>query len=160
ARHDGTESPVIVAVVLVLGAAGLALGAMLLFDFALVARWAAPNIGAAVAIAFTVMWILMFAQGPPAGVMGLTGIVGSALFVGFIRATSAFATEATTFLTNSQVATLPLFLMMGSFAAVSGMSDDMYRLGHVLLSRYRGGLALATIGGCAGFAAFTGSSLP
>ena len=49
--------------------------------------------------------------------------------------------------------------MMGSFAAVSGMSDDMYRLGHVLLSRYRGGLALATIGGCAGFGALTGSSL-
>jgi len=42
---------------------------------------------------------------------------------------------------------------------VSGMSDDMYRLGHVLLSRYRGGLALATIGGCAGFGALTGSSL-
>ena len=49
--------------------------------------------------------------------------------------------------------------MMGSFAAVSGMSDDMYRLGHVLLSRRRGGLALATIGGCAGFGALTGSSL-
>ena len=49
--------------------------------------------------------------------------------------------------------------MMGSFAAVSGMSDDMYALGHVLLSRYRGGLALATIGGCAGFGALTGSSL-
>ena len=49
--------------------------------------------------------------------------------------------------------------MMGSFAAVSGMSDDMYRLGHVLLARYRGGLALATIGGCAGFGALTGSSL-
>jgi tripartite ATP-independent transporter DctM subunit len=39
------------------------------------------------------------------------------------------------------------------------MSDDMYRLGHVLLSRRRGGLALATIGGCAGFGALTGSSL-
>ena len=49
--------------------------------------------------------------------------------------------------------------MMGSFAAVSGMADDMYRLGHVLLSRCRGGLALATIGGCAGFGALTGSSL-
>src|SRR5215470_14541077 len=118
ARHEVTESSVVVAVVLVLGTTVLALGALLLFDFALVARWAAQNIGAAVAIAFTVMWILMFAQVPLAAVMGLTGIVGSALFVGFIPATSAFATEATTFLTNSQVATLPLFLMMGSFAAV------------------------------------------
>jgi C4-dicarboxylate transporter, DctM subunit len=112
-----------------------------------------------VTIAFVVMWIFMLGQAPLAAVMGLTGIFGAALFTGFAPAISAFATEATTFLTNSQVATLPLFLMMGSFAAVSGMSDDMYRLGHVLLSRYRGGLALATIGGCAGFGALTGSSL-
>ena len=110
-------------------------------------------------IAFVVMWLLMLGQVPLAAVMGLTGIFGAALFIGFAPAISAFATEATTFLTNTQVATLPLFLMMGSFAAVSGMSDDMYRLGHVLLSRYRGGLALATIGGCAGFGALTGSSL-
>jgi tripartite ATP-independent transporter DctM subunit len=101
----------------------------------------------------------MLAQVPLAAVMGLTGLVGSAMFINFAPAFSTFATEATGFLTNSQVATLPLFLMMGSFAAVSGMSDDMYRLGHVLLSRRRGGLALATIGGCAGFGALTGSSL-
>jgi tripartite ATP-independent transporter DctM subunit len=130
-----------------------------LVEFAWLSRWATQNIGAAVTIAFIVMWLLMLGQVPLAAVMGLTGIFGSALFIGFAPAVSAFATEATTFLTNTQVATLPLFLMMGSFAAVSGMSDDMYRLGHVLLSRYRGGLALATIGGCAGFGALTGSSL-
>ena len=119
----------------------------------------ASNVGLAVTIAFVLMWLLMLGQVPLAAVMGLTGVVGSALFIGFAPAISAFATEATTFLTNTQVATLPLFLMMGSFAAVSGMADDMYRLGHVLLSRRRGGLALATIGGCAGFGALTGSSL-
>ena len=72
---------------------------------------------------------------------------------------SAFATEATGLLTNSQLATLPLFLMMGSFAAVAGLADDLYRLSHVLFSRWRGGLAYATIGSCAGFGALTGSSL-
>src|SRR4029079_19531551 len=72
---------------------------------------------------------------------------------------SAFATEATGFLTNSQIATLPMFLMMGSFAATAGMSDDIYRLAHAVLGRFRGGLALATIGGCAGFGALTGSSM-
>ena len=153
------ESPVVTLIAVVIAAAALALACFVLFDFAWVSRWAASNIGLAVTIAFTFMWILMLAQVPLAAVMGLTGVVGSALFVGFAPAISAFATEATSFLTNSQVATLPLFLMMGSFAAVSGMSDDMYRLGHVLLSRYRGGLALATIGGCAGFGALTGSSL-
>jgi C4-dicarboxylate transporter DctM subunit len=151
--------PVVTTIVLVVSAVVFATIAFGLVEFAWLSRWATQNIGAAVTIAFIVMWLLMLGQVPLAAVMGLTGIFGSALFIGFAPAVSAFATEATTFLTNTQVATLPLFLMMGSFAAVSGMSDDMYRLGHVLLSRYRGGLALATIGGCAGFGALTGSSL-
>ncbi len=151
--------PVVTTIVLVVSAAVFGTIAFGLVEFAWLSRWATQNIGAAVTIAFIVMWLLMLGQVPLAAVMGLTGIFGSALFIGFAPAVSAFATEATTFLTNTQVATLPLFLMMGSFAAVSGMSDDMYRLGHVLLSRYRGGLALATIGGCAGFGALTGSSL-
>ena len=159
-RAPGTsESPVVTAIVLAVGAILVALGLFMAYDFAAIARWTGRNVGLAVTLAFIVMWLLMLAQVPLAAVMGLTGVVCSALFIGFAPAISAFATEATTFLTNAQVATLPLFLMMGSFAAVSGMSDDMYRLGHVLLSRYRGGLALATIGGCAGFGALTGSSL-
>jgi C4-dicarboxylate transporter, DctM subunit len=153
------ESPAMIATVAVTAAAVFALIGWCLLNFGLVSHWAGRNLGCAVGIAFAVMWILMLGQIPLAAVMGLAGILGAALFVGFVPAASAFATEAATFLTNSQIATLPLFLMMGSFAAVSGMADDMYRLGHVLLSRSRGGLALATIGGCAGFGALTGSSL-
>src|SRR5499426_322301 len=76
-RHEAHESPVVVAIVMVLGAATLALCAILLFDFAAAAHWASQHIGAAVAIAFIFMWILMFAQVPLAAVMGVTGIVGS-----------------------------------------------------------------------------------
>jgi tripartite ATP-independent transporter DctM subunit len=153
------EPPVMIAIVVVTAVVVFGVIAWCLFNFGLVSHWAGRNLGLAVGIAFALMWILMLGQVPLAAVMGLTGILGAALFVGLVPAASAFATEAATFLTNSQIATLPLFLMMGSFAAVSGMADDMYRLGHVLLSRRRGGLALATIGGCAGFGALTGSSL-
>ena len=128
-------------------------------DFAALSRWATQNPGIAVTIAFVADVDLMLGAGAARRGHGPDRHRRAALFIGFAPAMSAFATEATSFLTNSQVATLPLFLMMGSFAAVSGMADDMYRLGHVLLSRYRGGLALATIGGCAGFGALTGSSL-
>ena len=155
----GGESPVMVAIVVPTAIVVFAAIGWTLFDLPAVSYWAGHNLGLAVAIGFALMWLLMLGQVPLAAVMALIGIIGSALFVGFVPATSAFATEAVTFLTNSQIATLPLFLMMGSFAAVSGMADDMYRLGHVLLSRRRGGLALATIGGCAGFGALTGSSL-
>ena len=96
---------------------------------------------------------------PLAAVTGIIGIVGCSLFIGAAPSMSAFATEATGLLTNSQLATLPLFLMMGSFAAVAGLADDLYRLSNVLFGRWRGGLAYATIGSCAGFGALTGSSL-
>jgi tripartite ATP-independent transporter DctM subunit len=105
------------------------------------------------------MWILLLVLVPLSAVMGLMGLVGTALFIGFPPALSAFATEVSGFLTNSQVAVLPLFLMMGSFAAIAGIADDMYALAHALLSRFPGGIAMATIGGCAGFGAMTGSTI-
>ena len=129
------------------------------FYFPNIGRWASSHPGTAVVIAFSAMWIFMLAQVPLAALTGLVGIVGAALFIGFSPALSAFATGATGMLTNSQIATLPLFLMMGSFAAVSGMADDLYRLAHSVFGRQRGGLAYATIGSCAGFGALTGSSL-
>jgi tripartite ATP-independent transporter DctM subunit len=122
-------------------------------------RWSSSNPGTTVVVAFAILWLFMLLLMPLAAVTGIIGIVGCALFIGFAPALSAFATEATGLLTNSQLATLPLFLMMGSFAAVAGLADDLYRLSHVLFGRWRGGLAYATIGSCAGFGALTGSSL-
>ncbi len=128
-------------------------------NFAGLSRWSSSNPGATVVISFVILWVFMLLLMPLAAVTGIIGIVGTALFIGVAPAMSAFATEATGLLTNSQLATLPLFLMMGSFATVAGLADDLYRLSHVLFSRWRGGLAYATIGSCAGFGALTGSSL-
>ena len=145
-------------------AMGLAVCVMVLavyciVNFAGLSGWSSKHPGATVAIAFAVLWLLMLLLMPLAAVTGIIGIVGCSLFIGAAPAVSAFATEATGLLTNSQLATLPLFLMMGSFAAVAGLADDLYRLSHVLFGRWRGGLAYATIGSCAGFGALTGSSL-
>jgi len=157
APGSGHQALTVVAAVLAVVMAGALLyGAINLTS---VSRWVATNPGKAVGIGFAVMWIFMLGQIPLATLTGLIGIVGAALFIGFAPALSAFATEATGLLTNNQIATLPLFLMMGSFAAVSGMADDLYRLAHAGFGRFRGGLALATIGSCAGFGALTGSSL-
>jgi tripartite ATP-independent transporter DctM subunit len=129
------------------------------FTFPAVMNWAQQNVGTTVLVAFASLWLLMLVLMPLATVTGLVGILGAASLIGWNPALSAFASEATGLLTNSQMATLPLFLMMGSFAAVSGMAQDLYRLAHVVFSRFRGGLALATIGSCAGFGALTGSSI-
>jgi tripartite ATP-independent transporter DctM subunit len=160
--YDATKTkshPIAAAIAALLGLFVVALTIYALADFSGMSNWAQNNPGKAVTIAFVVMWVFMLALMPLAVLTGLIGVVGTALFVGLAPALNAFATEATGLLTNSQVATLPLFLMMGSFAAVSGMADDLYQLAHVIFGRYRGGLALATIGGCAGFGALTGSSL-
>ena len=128
-------------------------------EFPALMAWAQSHVGLTVILAFIVMWLLTVALIPIAAVMGCAGLVAAALFTGWAPAMSAAASMVTGFLTNSQVATLPLFLMMGSFAAVADISEDVYRLAHVVLGRFRGGLALATIGGCAGFGSLTGSSM-
>jgi tripartite ATP-independent transporter DctM subunit len=54
---------------------------------------------------------------------------------------------------------IPLFVLMGQFAFYSGMSKDIYSAVHKWMGHLPGGLGMATIAGCAGFAAISGSSL-
>src|SRR3546814_2284141 len=58
--------------------------------------------------------------------------------------------------------TAPLFpspTLFRSFAGAAGLSADLFRLAYALVGHRRGGLAMATIGGCAGFGAICGSSV-
>ncbi|MPZ55496.1 MAG: TRAP transporter large permease subunit [Rhizobiales bacterium] len=137
-------------------AAALALAA---FDAALgpIARFAQSQPLAFSALIIVVLWILLLLSVPLAAVMGLLGLIGTVAYITLDPALTVLGNESVQFLTNSQVAVL--FLMMGSFAVVAGMSSDIYHLAHTLLAHRRGGLALATIGGCGGFGALTGSSL-
>lgn len=54
---------------------------------------------------------------------------------------------------------IPLFILMGQFAFVSGISRDIYKAVYTWIGHFRGGLAMATILACSGFAAVCGSSL-
>jgi len=54
---------------------------------------------------------------------------------------------------------VPLFILMGAFATVSGMGQDLYRTAYTWVGHRQGGLASATILSCAGFAALSGSSV-
>ena len=124
-----------------------------------IASWAQNHVGLTLTLIFVVMWLLTLVLIPIAAIMGIVGVISSALFVGIWPSLSAASTEVTDFLGSPQLATLPLFLMMGSFAQVADVAEDIYRLAHVLLGRLRGGLGLATIAGCAGFGALTGHSV-
>ncbi|MCV6577245.1 MAG: TRAP transporter large permease [Cohaesibacter sp.] len=54
---------------------------------------------------------------------------------------------------------LPLFLLMGQFATLGGMSSALMKAGNAFVGHYRGGLAMAVIAACGGFGAICGSSL-
>lgn len=111
----------------------------------------------------TVLTIVMMAavllMTPIAAAMGAVGLIGAVLLMGFNPAILVLGTSAVEYLANPEMAVLPFFLIMGAFAGFAGLSDDIYRLAHVLLGHRRGGLALATVGGCAGFGALSSSSI-
>ena len=95
----------------------------------------------------------------PIGIaMGVAGFVGFGLLNGFGPAVTLLATEPAQVFADPNLAVIPLFLLMGSLATISGLSDDIYRLMYALVGHLPGGLACATIGGCAGFGAVCGSS--
>jgi tripartite ATP-independent transporter DctM subunit len=54
---------------------------------------------------------------------------------------------------------IPLFLMMGNFANRAGVTTALFRAASAFIGHFRGGLAMAAIGGCAGFGTISGSSL-
>ncbi|HAJ19865.1 MAG TPA: TRAP transporter large permease, partial [Rhodospirillaceae bacterium] len=91
--------------------------------------------------------------------MAIAGVLGVAALIGWGPALSLLGTETVANLSSTDLAVVPLFLLMGSFASAGRMSTEIYSLAQAGLGHRRGGLAYATIMGCAGFGAICGSSL-
>ncbi len=60
---------------------------------------------------------------------------------------------------NFNLLVIPMFVLMGNLAGVSGMSADLFAAAYRWMGHLKGGLASATVAACAGFAALSGSSL-
>ncbi len=115
--------------------------------------------GANIAVVAAILTLLIVASVPISVTLAFAGFCGIAFTLGGSSAASIFGGESYSHMTNSGLIVLPFFLLMGAFAGVSGLAADIYRLAFELLKPVRGGLAHATIIGCAGFGALTGSSL-
>jgi tripartite ATP-independent transporter DctM subunit len=63
------------------------------------------------------------------------------------------------FLKNYSLATVPLFILMGHLAFEAGFTTDVYRAARLWLAKLPGGVAMASVVGCGGFSAITGSSV-
>jgi|SRR5579875_1407854 len=159
AEANRPPHPIFAACFIAVAAALVALIAWGAIEFDDVSHWMRAHTMVGMVYAFIGMWLLMLAHVPLAALTGAVGIAGGAVYIGVGPALGGFATTAWDFLSNPQVMTLPLFLMMGSFAAIAGLAEDAYVLSNIVLGRMRGGLALATVTGCAMFGAMTGSSV-
>ena len=104
------------------------------------------------------LFALILAQVPIGFAMIIVGVVGVALQTSWPSALTLLATEPASVLSNVDLATVPLFLLMGTFATMAGFSQEIYAAVAALLGHRRGGLAYATIGGSASFGVMCGSS--
>ncbi|MBC8466467.1 MAG: TRAP transporter large permease subunit [Deltaproteobacteria bacterium] len=104
--------------------------------------------------------LLLMAMGMPiAFAMLLSGGIGIATIVGPQAALSMVGQLAVSVTTNYDLSVAPMFILMGAFVTRAGMSHDLYDACHAFLGHLRGGLAMATVAACGGFAAVCGSSL-
>ena len=102
--------------------------------------------------------VLIMLQVPIGFAMLIVGVAGFGLQAGWAPAFTLLASEPSGILASVDLATVPLFLLMGTFATAAGFSADIYNAAAALLGHRRGGLAYATIGACASFGAVCGSS--
>ena len=109
---------------------------------------------------FISLFALMLLRVPVGIAMGTVGVLGFGYMVGDIGpALKLLSQSPIRTATDAEFAVIPLFLLMGAFASASGMSRELFRASNTFLGHLRGGLGIATIAACGGFAAICGSSV-
>ena len=110
-------------------------------------------------VGIVVLIIVLFSGIPVGTAMALIGFLG----MSYVNSTNAGAaimgTTPFNVLSSYGNSIIPLFILMGAFCFSSGLSHDLYFSLYKWLGRFPGGLAMATVGACAGFAAVSGSSV-
>jgi tripartite ATP-independent transporter DctM subunit len=111
------------------------------------------------ALGFAVLLLLILVRVPIAAAMALVGVGGTAWIAGWPVALATLRQSPFERASSYTLVVVPLFMLMGYLAARSGLSQNLFRAANVWLGHWRGGLAMATVGACAGFAAICGSSV-
>ncbi|MEK9847357.1 MAG: TRAP transporter large permease [Rhodospirillaceae bacterium] len=105
------------------------------------------------------LFFLLAFRTPVAIAMMVIGVIGIWVLNGWQASMSTLVDESFVIASTYELIVIPLFVLMGNFATISGMSADLYRAAYAWVGHWRGGLASATIASCAGFAALSGSSV-
>lgn len=110
-------------------------------------------------LVFGLMFLLLAAGMPIGFALGLSAFLGTLLLIDAQAALALLGQTAYETGLTYNLSVVPMFVLMGYIAGGAGLNESLYRACNAWLGHRRGGLALATIGGCGAFAAICGSSL-
>ena len=110
-------------------------------------------------LGFVALFVLMLLRVPVGMAMGLVGVTGFGYLVGGAPALKIVGHTSMRTVTDYTFGVIPMFLLMGAFVSNSGMSRELFRAANAFVGHFKGGLGIATIAACAGFAAISGSSV-
>ncbi len=108
---------------------------------------------------FITLFILMLLRVPVGMAMGLVGVTGYSYLVGAEPALKLIGQTSMRTVTDYTFGVIPMFLLMGAFVTNSGVSRELFRAANTLVGYLKGGLGIATVVACGGFAAICGSSV-
>jgi len=114
---------------------------------------------AVTALIFVVLMVLIMVRTPIAVAMAVSGVLGTVVISGWSTALATIRQGPFERATSYTLVVIPLFVLMGYLSSQSGLSRSLFQAANVWLGHLRGGLAMATVVGCAGFGAICGSSL-
>jgi C4-dicarboxylate transporter DctM subunit len=109
-------------------------------------------------IGIALLVILLFSNMPVGFVMAFVGLFGFSYVVNFSAGLSLLARDIWDVFSSYGLTVIPLFVFMGQIAFHAGISRRLYDSAYVLMGHRKGGLAMATVAACAGFAAISGST--
>jgi len=110
-------------------------------------------------IGIVVLLLLMFIGVPIAVCFGAVSFVGIWIIKGLDAAMGTVGITPYMWASHYVLMAIPLFILMGFFAFRAGISSDLYGCASKWIGHIPGGIAVATVIACAGFAATSGSSL-
>lgn len=109
-------------------------------------------------IGLVVLVVVLFSRMPVGFVMALVGFVGFSYMVSLEAGLSLLAKDIFGIFGSYSLTVVPLFVLMGQIAFHAGISSRLYDSAYKFMGHWPGGLAMATIGACAGFSAICGST--
>lgn len=109
-------------------------------------------------IGIIALFVLIFSRMPVGFLMALIGFAGFGYIVSFDASLSLLARDFFSVFNSYNLTVIPLFVLMGQLAFHSGISSRLFDTAYKFIGHLPGGLAIATIGACAAFAAICGST--